>query len=138
MLFAGALATIATTNACIAAPATAIETQPSAPVQITACTSATGHSSGVWGTDSDGLHLAVSFRNRSAKVVSAVLVGFQLQNQFGDTLGRVSTQATGHFSPGVLIENQHWDGENDWPGFSTLICSVKRVLYSDGTVWSAR
>jgi hypothetical protein len=69
--------------------------------------------------------------------VAAVLVGFELQNQFGDVLGRVSTQASGDFSPGVPIQDQHWDGEDQWPGFSTLVCSVQRVLFKDGTVWSA-
>lgn len=110
-------------------PASAIRTQAGSPIRVTACSASTSHTRG------DSLHLSVTFTNVSSKDAAAVLVEFELQDQFGDVLGRVSTQATGEFSPGISIENQHWDGEDDWPGFSMLVCSVNRILFKDGTIW---
>jgi hypothetical protein len=134
---ATSIAFVATYTVAFADPATAIRSDISAPVQITACTSKTGHVQGNWGTESDSVHLAVSFTNKSTKDIAAVLVGFELENQFGDVLGRATTQATGDFSPGVSIDDQHWDGQNEWPGFSVLVCSAQRVLFKDGEVWRA-
>jgi hypothetical protein len=135
LLLAAILAEVPT--AIRANPASAIQSQPDAPIRITSCSSKTGHYAGKWGTESDTLHLSVDFTNTSTRDVAAVLAGFELQNQFGTVLGRVTTQASGDFSPSVQIADQHWDGEDEWPGFSTLICSVRRVLFKDGSVWKA-
>jgi hypothetical protein len=117
-------------------PAGAISTQADSPIRITACNSKVQHiRSG--GTDADNLHLSVDFMNTSDRDVVAVLIGFEIQNQFGDDLGDISTQASGNFSPKAAIADQHWDGADEWPGLSTIVCSVQRVLFKDGTVWRA-
>jgi hypothetical protein len=111
--------------------------QPDAPVLISGCSAGIDFVSNQWGTTYSRLNTAADFKNTSTKVAVSVLIRMQLANAFGGILDNRYGQATGEFSPAALIAGTHWSETDRWPGLAEVQCSVERVLFSDGTVWSS-
>lgn len=113
-----------------------IELQPGAPIQLTACAAGVQFSRNRWGTTNSALNTVVDFRNASSKTAVAVLIRFQISNALGAVLDNLFEQATGLFSPDSVIKGNHWSDTDTWPGLTIMQCSVNRVQFSDGSVWT--
>jgi hypothetical protein len=92
------------------------------------------------------LWIWVQFQNQTQETVTAAEFQITISDTFGSVLGSVTGEDDGTFSPGVLI-NPHsnmigtmqpqFSFLNIWPTASSVQCSIRRVKYIDGTVWSS-
>jgi hypothetical protein len=128
---ASALVALAASPAFAAnAPATQILPQPGSPVQIDMCafTLLAGDAR---------LTTNVDIKNTGGKPVSDVEFFFVTRDAFGDS--RI-TRGTVHgtYTPGIEIRNVYTAGllaRSSW--YSGGYCTVSRVVYADGTKWTA-
>lgn len=111
--------------------------QTGAPVKITTCKADIRSVNNGWGTHVLVLDTGSSFQNTSTKIAVAVLVHFQLASVFGDVVGNRFGESSGTFAPNVVIDGNKWSTTDVWPGLGIVRCSVIRVLFVDGSTWSA-
>jgi hypothetical protein len=110
--------------------------QPDAPVQVIGCTAGIQFTGNRWGTTYSTLNTAVDFKNASPKTAVAVLFRLQMTSAFGNVMDNQFAQASGQFAPDTVIKGNHWSDTDTWPGLSIIQCSVNRVQFSDGSVWT--
>lgn len=124
---------------------TRIASQPTSPVRILSCEAS------LLDTDVGNidyyLAAAVSFENTSPKTASAIEFGFREFDVFGSFLGGTAGQMTGTYSTDVEIDPRKnpitnlpwpiWRWINLYDTASAVKCSVEKVLFDDGTIWSA-
>jgi hypothetical protein len=137
IVFAALALMVFTRSAVAANIATYIAPQSDSPVQITGCYAGVRFVSNGWGTHFSMLDVGVSFRNDSPKTAVAVLTRFELSSVFGDVMGNLFGQSAGQFATGVAIDGNKWSNTDTWPGLGIVRCSVSRVLFADGSVWTA-
>ncbi len=104
--------------------------------------------------DTDGVTWAtcLSFTNNTKHVIQAVKFGFNFQDAFDTTVGSYNGDRVGEFMPGVLIQgpesldivgfgNIVQKSQNCWvypqriASLSSVVVTVLKVRYGDGTVW---
>jgi hypothetical protein len=112
------------------APTTQIVPQPGSPVEIDMCALTLP-------LGSQRLVTNVDIKNTSDKVVSDVEFFFVTRDVFGESR---TTRGTVHgtYSPGIEIQNVYTAGllaRSAW--YTNGYCTVSRVVYADGTKWSA-
>jgi len=131
ILAAGAIVAFAAAPAVAAnAPTTQVIPQAGSPVQIDVC---------AFNLPLDGARLVtnVDIKNTGGKVVSDVEFFFVTRDVFGESR---TTRGTVHgtYSPGIEIQNVYTAGllaRSAW--YTNGYCTVSRVVYADGTKWSA-
>jgi hypothetical protein len=114
-----------------------VRPQPDAPVQITACGAGVQFLGNQWGAITSTLNLGADFTNVSNKPAIEVVFRMRLSNALGDPMDNVLEQSTGQFAPNAPIKGNHWAQTDSWPGLGEVQCSIARVLFSDGTDWTA-
>lgn len=138
-----AIASLLAVMLCALSPATAgsiteyVRPQPEAPVQISSCGVGVQFSGNQWGAITSTLNLGADFTNTSSKGAIEVVFRMQLSNALGDVMDNVLEQATGQFAPNAPIKGNRWAQTDAWPGLGEVQCSVARVLFSDGSDWTA-
>jgi hypothetical protein len=139
---AAALAFIATSVTFAFGPAKAsiteyVRPQPDSPVEISSCGAGIGFSDNRWGTITSSLTVGADFMNISSKPAIEVVFKMQLSNALGEVMDSILEQATGQFGPNAPIKGNRWSQTDAWPGLGEVQCSVARVLFADGTDWTA-
>lgn len=133
--------------------------QPNSPVSIETCNieNLAAAFAGDATKKAPGYNLiaTASFKNASAKILSAVRIHFDVYDAFDSRLTAVTGTAYGHFSPNALIEPMRrgqayvytpsspaWHFTIAWSGISPsdaaqTKCWVQDARFEDGTVWRA-
>lgn len=120
-----------------------VSAQASSPVSIEGCY--------VWRWDNGydknyWIGGSVKFINDSGQTAKAVQFKYTLRDVFGATIGEIVDQREGTYSSGVSIEPgkqitgeplTYWTQVSIWPTFHDAVCSVTKVLFADGTEWTA-
>jgi hypothetical protein len=110
--------------------------QPQAPIQISKCSAAVNFNEYVGRLFTSSLNWSIEFKNTAKESAVSVQFRVKLSNAYGELLDNVVTQATGHFATDVSITGNHWSESDTWPGMGEVQCSVRRVLFSDGSAWN--
>lgn len=111
--------------------------QPDAPVSITTCTLEKQAVELARGVYVHGVNFGVEFKNESGKSAVAVMFQFTMSDSFGTVLDTRLRESLGTFSPGVVVGNIHWLEVDSWPTLGEMGCSVQRVRFQDGTIWTS-
>jgi len=111
--------------------------QPGTPISITSCTLKKQAVQLARGVYVHGVNFGVEFKNDSAKSAVAVMFQFTMSDGFGTVLDTRLRESLGSFSPGVVVGNIHWLEVDSWPTLAEMGCSVQRVRFQDGTIWTS-
>lgn len=114
-----------------------VRPQPDAPVQISSCGAGVQFFENRWGAITSTLTVGADFTNIASKPAIEVVFRMQLSNALGDFMDNILEQATGQFAPSVPIKGNTWSQTDAWPGLGEVQCSVARVLFIDGSDWTA-
>jgi hypothetical protein len=119
---------------------TAISAPAGAPIVLSACEASRTLVRGA--VQRSTLNTGAAFKIVADQPATAVRIRFDYRSRAGELVGATFGDASGTFTPGVLIERTHrsggdWHERRDLPGVASVVCVPQSVTFADGTSWEA-